>query len=94
KPKVFSAVIHLTFKEVDLSGTTKQIFISVVKAAFGNRRKTLKNSLSNSIFAKLNFEKSGVDLRLRAEQLSLADFLTLARFGSCELNNRQNISDK
>jgi len=94
KPKVFSAVIHLTFKEVDLSGTTKQIFISVVKAAFGNRRKTLKNSLSNSIFAKLNFEKSGIDLRLRAEQLSLADFLTLARFASCELNNRQNISDK
>ena len=80
KPKVFSAVIHLHFKDNNLLPEEKQFFIKVVKAAFGNRRKTLKNSLSNSIFANLNFEGSGIDLSLRAEQLSIDDFLRLTKF--------------
>jgi 16S rRNA (adenine1518-N6/adenine1519-N6)-dimethyltransferase len=50
----------------------------VVKASFGKRRKTLKNSLSSSIFGDIDFSDSGVDLSLRAEQLSLNDFLRLA----------------
>ncbi|MHB8579215.1 MAG: 16S rRNA (adenine(1518)-N(6)/adenine(1519)-N(6))-dimethyltransferase RsmA [Ignavibacteriaceae bacterium] len=80
RPKVFSAVIHLRFKDCNLLPEEKPFFIKVVKAAFGNRRKTLKNSLSNSIFADLNFEESGIDLSLRAEQLSIDDFLRLTKF--------------
>jgi len=56
------------------------MFISIVKACFGNRRKTLKNSLSNSIFKELNFSGSGIDLSLRAEQLDVKDFLVLTEF--------------
>jgi 16S rRNA (adenine1518-N6/adenine1519-N6)-dimethyltransferase len=80
KPKVTSAVVHLRFKELSISKEKREMFISIVKACFGNRRKTLKNSLSNSIFKELNFSNSGIDLSLRAEQLDVKDFLVLTEF--------------
>lgn len=80
KPKVESAVIHIRFNEIEKSKTFQNTFISVVKAAFGNRRKMLKNSLSNSIFAEINFSDSGIDLSKRAEQLGIDDFLSLTKF--------------
>jgi 16S rRNA (adenine1518-N6/adenine1519-N6)-dimethyltransferase len=87
KPKVFSAVVKIKFKE-NIDESLKKTFIQIVKAAFGNRRKTLKNSLSNSIFAQLNFSGCEVDLSLRAEQLDLSDFIKLAEFA------RENFSDQ
>jgi len=78
--KVDSAVIHLFFKEIEIMDEMKSLFIQVVKASFGNRRKTLKNSLSNSIFGNINFEDSGIDLTKRAEQLDIEDFLKLSEF--------------
>ena len=80
KPKVTSAVVHLRFKELSISNDKREMFINIVKACFGNRRKTLKNSLSNSIFKELNFSNSGIDLSLRAEQLDVKDFLVLTEF--------------
>jgi 16S rRNA (adenine1518-N6/adenine1519-N6)-dimethyltransferase len=80
KPKVTSAVVHLRFKDLSISNEIREMFISIVKASFGNRRKTLKNSLSNSIFKELNFSNSGIDLSLRAEQLDVKDFLVLTEF--------------
>ncbi len=80
KPKVTSAVVHLRLNELNVSKEKKEMFISIVKACFGNRRKTLKNSLSNSIFEGLNFSDSGIDLSLRAEQLDVKDFLVLTEF--------------
>jgi 16S rRNA (adenine1518-N6/adenine1519-N6)-dimethyltransferase len=80
KPKVTSAVVHLRFKGLNISKEKREMFISIVKACFGNRRKTLKNSLSNSIFEELNFSNSGIDLSLRAEQLNVKDFLMLTEF--------------
>jgi len=80
KPKVTSAIVHLRFKELTISKNKREMFINVVKACFGNRRKTLKNSLSNSIFRELNFSDSGIDLSLRAEQLDVKDFLVLTEF--------------
>lgn len=79
KPKVSSAVIHIFFKEISLSKEEKEIFIKIVKAAFGNRRKTIRNSFGNSIFKNINFENSGIDLNKRAEQLSIANFETLTK---------------
>lgn len=80
KPKVHSALVHLYFnKETDVP-EFDNLFIKIVKASFGNRRKTLKNSLTNSIFKAVNFSNSGVDLSLRAEQLNLEEFLMLTRF--------------
>ncbi len=80
RPKVDSALVHLNFKDTGLSEIEKEFFIKTVKASFGNRRKTLKNSLSNSIFKDINFSNSDIDLNLRAEQLEIDDFVKLAKF--------------
>ena len=80
KPRVFSAVIHIIMKETDISNELKNSYINIVKAAFGKRRKTLKNSLRDSIFRDIDFSSSGVDLTLRAEQLKLKDFERLALY--------------
>ena len=74
KPKVTSAVVHLRLKDLNITKEKREMFIRIVKACFGNRRKTLKNSLSNSIFRKLNFSDSDINLSLRAEQLDVKDY--------------------
>ena len=88
RPKVWSAVIHFFLKENEMTDQEKKTFIQTVKAAFGNRRKTLKNSLSNSIFKEINFEDSGTDLSLRAEQLDINDFVVLASYVYSQLNEK------
>jgi len=80
KPKVYSALVHINFKEVNQAENEQKLFIQIVKAAFGNRRKTLKNSFSNSIFQEINFSNSGIDLTLRAENLNVEDFIKLTKY--------------
>lgn len=80
KPKVYSAVIHIFMKETTINEEMKNTFIKIVKASFGKRRKTLKNSLRDSIFKNIDFSASGVDLALRAEQLNMSDFEKLTLF--------------
>lgn len=80
KPKVFSALVHIQFKEIKQPEDEQKLFIQIVKAAFGNRRKTLKNSLGNSIFHEIDFSNSGIDLTLRAENLSMDDFVILTNY--------------
>jgi 16S rRNA (adenine1518-N6/adenine1519-N6)-dimethyltransferase len=79
KPKVFSALVHIHFNEIVHPEEEQKLFIQIVKASFGNRRKILKNSLSNSIFHEIDFSNSGIDLSLRAENLSVDDFSILTR---------------
>lgn len=79
KPKVSSALVHIHFKDITESTEEQKLFIKIVKAAFGNRRKTLKNSFSNSIFQEIDFSNSGIDLSLRAENLNIDDFVILTR---------------
>jgi 16S rRNA (adenine1518-N6/adenine1519-N6)-dimethyltransferase len=86
KPKIYSALVHIRFK-TDLDDKPfNKLFVSVVKSCFGNRRKTLKNSLNNSIFRTINFEGSGIDFSLRAEQLDTSDFVKLTKFVQKELS--------
>jgi len=49
----------------------------VVKAAFGQRRKTLRNALNNVVSAE-QFVAAGVRPDARAEQLDVAEFIALA----------------
>ena len=89
KPKVTSAVVHIMLQRLKISKSEQKTFINIVKAAFGNRRKTLKNSLSNSIFKEINFSGADIDLSLRAEQLDVKDLLQLTEF----LRDQLNLSD-
>jgi 16S rRNA (adenine1518-N6/adenine1519-N6)-dimethyltransferase len=79
KPKVDSAIISLKFDKKTDEALKDRFFINVVKAAFGNRRKTLKNSLKNSVFNELDFSKISIDLSRRAEDLSIGEFVELAK---------------
>ena len=72
-PKVQSAVIRLTKLENHAKIDDFKKFKTIVKAAFNQRRKTLKNALSLYDTSKIPEEFRG----LRAEQLSINDFLKL-----------------
>src|ERR1700761_2099318 len=76
-PKVLSAVIRLTRNEVAQLDCDEKLFWQVVKAGFNQRRKTLRNALSPLI----NKEKMAGEplLELRAERLSVADFVALTK---------------
>ncbi|NUN08172.1 MAG: 16S rRNA (adenine(1518)-N(6)/adenine(1519)-N(6))-dimethyltransferase RsmA [Ignavibacteriaceae bacterium] len=80
RPNVDSAIVHLKLNK-DISGIPDlKLFIRVVKGAFGNRRKTLKNSFGNSIFADADFSKFPVDTTRRAENLSIKEFVAITEF--------------
>ncbi len=76
-PKVLSAVIRLTRNETEQLDCDEKLFWQVVKAGFNQRRKTLRNALSSLI----NKEKMADEavLELRAERLSVADFVELTK---------------
>ena len=77
-PKVDSAVIRLTRRPVqDLANIPLEQFRLLVKTAFNQRRKTLKNALAGLPLA-LNALPNAF-LSLRAEQLSVSQFIDAAR---------------
>ncbi len=73
-PKVKSGVMRMKRIKTELE-VDEKLFFQVVKAAFNQRRKTLRNALKS-----LNFTQHDVDenlLNLRAEQLSVEQFMEL-----------------
>jgi len=80
KPNVESAIVHIKFDKLEDEKVQKKMFIKVVKASFGNRRKTLKNSLGNSIFRDCDFSNLGISLQKRAEELETEDFIELTKY--------------
>jgi len=80
-PKVKSAVIRLQRNKVKQLDCNEEFFFSTVKTAFNQRRKTLRNALKGMIPAGTT-PHHGIKTLLdkRAEQLSVADFVELARY--------------
>lgn len=74
-PKVKSGVIRLTRNSVTSLGCDETLFKTVVKTAFGQRRKTLRNSLKSILPAQP--PELAEMLALRPEQLSVAQFIEL-----------------
>lgn len=79
KPKVHSAVIHIYFNNKRDNELDEELFIKIVKASFGHRRKTLKNSLSNGIFKDYDFSAIDFDFSKRAEELKVSDYVYLTK---------------
>lgn len=79
-PKVKSAVIRLTRNNVTSLDCDEQLFIKVVKASFGQRRKMLRNSLK-AAFGNFGGEEHRF-FTMRAEQLSVANFVELTQWVS------------
>jgi 16S rRNA (adenine1518-N6/adenine1519-N6)-dimethyltransferase len=76
-PKVKSAVIRLVRKATEPDCDAK-LLLQVIKAAFNQRRKTLRNALKNYETAYPNLPDPEI-LNKRAEQLSVGDFVALAK---------------
>jgi 16S rRNA (adenine1518-N6/adenine1519-N6)-dimethyltransferase len=75
-PKVDSGVLRLTRKEDYVLPCNEKLFFSVVKSAFQQRRKTLRNSLKG--FNLSENLKANTIFGQRPEQLSVEAFVKLA----------------
>ncbi|HNQ67419.1 MAG TPA: 16S rRNA (adenine(1518)-N(6)/adenine(1519)-N(6))-dimethyltransferase RsmA [Bacteroidales bacterium] len=74
-PKVKSGVIRLTRYRDHIEGINEKQLLKVVKTAFNQRRKTIRNSLKSILPEKFDFNNHY--LSLRPEQLSPEDFVKL-----------------
>ncbi|MBB6177758.1 16S rRNA (adenine1518-N6/adenine1519-N6)-dimethyltransferase [Anoxybacillus tengchongensis] len=87
KPNVDSAVIRLLKREQPaVSVTNEDFFFTVVRASFGQRRKTILNNLMSQLpngkEKKVQIEKAlenaRIDPKRRGETLNIAEFATLS----------------
>jgi 16S rRNA (adenine1518-N6/adenine1519-N6)-dimethyltransferase len=77
-PKVMSAIVHVEPAEAP-AGVSATVLRRLTAAAFGQRRKMLRQSLKAMPGAAEALEPLGMDPQRRAETLSVADFVALAR---------------
>ena len=77
QPKVQSGVLRLTRKENQSIDCSETLLKTVVKAAFNQRRKTLRNSLKTLQLSE-NLTKDAI-FDKRPEQISVADFIALTK---------------
>lgn len=93
RPKVDSAVLRLTpLAQPAVKTQDEKLFFSLVRAAFNMRRKTLVNALGPVLGDRLGkdgiaalIESVGLDVRVRGERLSLADYARLADAAAAKL---------
>ena len=77
-PKVTSSIVRMVPKPTEsLTAVDADLLGEIVTAAFGQRRKTLRNTLK-AIVAAGALEALGIDPGLRAERLTLADFVAIS----------------
>lgn len=87
-PKVESAIVYMQPLDRDHQDTPiaadEALFSRIVTAAFSQRRKTLRNTLS-SFLTREAFEDLGIDSGLRAENLTVTQFVGISDY--CSANN-------
>lgn len=77
-PKVMSAIVHVEPAEMP-AGVSARMLERITEAAFGQRRKMLRQSLKGVPGALEALERLGIDPARRAETLSVAEFVAVAR---------------
>jgi len=77
-PKVMSAVVHVEPGEA-AAGVSAGVLEQVTAHAFGQRRKMLRQSLKGLPGALEALDMLGIDPQRRAETLSVAEFVSVAR---------------
>jgi 16S rRNA (adenine1518-N6/adenine1519-N6)-dimethyltransferase len=77
-PKVMSAVVHIT-PAPQPDGIRASVLEALTGAAFGQRRKMLRRSLAGLPGALDALQRVGIDPERRAETLSVAEFIAVAR---------------
>jgi 16S rRNA (adenine1518-N6/adenine1519-N6)-dimethyltransferase len=81
-PNVDSGLVRLVRKDQEFDPKFRELTFSIVDAAFGQRRKTLRTALGSVLGSPQAVESllqyAGIDSGLRGEQLSLQDFVAIA----------------
>jgi 16S rRNA (adenine1518-N6/adenine1519-N6)-dimethyltransferase len=77
-PKVMSAIVHVTPAEAP-QGVSARMLERVTEAAFGQRRKMLRQSMKGLPGSLEALETLGIDSTRRAETLTVAEFVAIAR---------------
>jgi 16S rRNA (adenine1518-N6/adenine1519-N6)-dimethyltransferase len=78
-PKVDSAIVRMIPIPADkIAVQNEALFAKVVSAAFGQRRKTLRNTLK-SYLSENDFALLGIDAQLRAENLGVVEFASITK---------------
>jgi len=77
-PKVMSAIVHIEPAAMP-EGVSARMLERVTEAAFGQRRKMLRQSLKGVPGALAALETLGIDPQRRAETLSVTEFVAIAR---------------
>ena len=79
-PKVESAFVRcVPHTALPFVAKDTALFYKVVLAAFGQRRKTLRNTLKG-LLDDAGFSALGINPQLRAENLSVAEFVTISNY--------------
>lgn len=80
KPNVDSIVVEFKKKENLKEVTNKELFFKLIRDAFKQKRKTLKNNLKEYNLLKIEeiLKKYNYDLSVRAEQLTIDIFIEIA----------------
>ena len=77
-PKVMSSIVRMSPKPAQaLDANDEMLLGEIVSAAFGQRRKTLRNTL-RAFLDESDFAALGIDPGLRGERLSLAEYVGIA----------------
>ena len=85
-PQVESAVVRMLPRlQAELKAANGTVLEQVVRRAFAQRRKTLRNSLAG-LLAAGDYATLGIAPRLRAENLAVADFVAISNY----LVNKEN----
>jgi 16S rRNA (adenine1518-N6/adenine1519-N6)-dimethyltransferase len=84
-PKVASSVVRLTVRDGVADWALSPLYARVVAAAFGQRRKTLRNALHAYLTAQ-QIAAAGIDPGARAETLGAAQFGALAQAAAAVLH--------
>ncbi len=77
-PKVMSAIVHIEPQEAP-EGVSPRTLERLTEAAFGQRRKMLRQSLKGVPGALEALEKLGIDPTRRAETISVDEFVSIAK---------------
>ncbi len=92
-PKVDSAVVCIDlYPHTVIPNTSLQAFFSLIKAGFGQKRKTLRNALAAGLGwevadTEMLLIQAGIDPKCRAETLSLEEWSRMVkRYRSFEIN--------
>jgi|SRR5690606_31058790 16S rRNA (adenine1518-N6/adenine1519-N6)-dimethyltransferase len=79
-PKVESAFVRaVPYAQLPHVAQDQALFARVVASAFGQRRKTLRNTLKG-LLDDAGFAALGIDPQLRAENLGVAEFVAIANY--------------